>query len=224
MPGAALVAHIAHHALGVDEVTGQEVRVRHLSAAVIAYVDDERTAAAEAAQGGVDIALTESLGEARDADVAYAVLPVVVVLEPGVAQRPSDAVVLPEVVLDEAAIAPSGVVALPAPVATLVEGRDEIDVPVLELGEQPRQDEEERVAGHLGAELAAPLQPHVSPARVLGELEIEVAVVAVERLPKDVEVAEAIIREVLLCRAGAQPRDEEEGRHKDSEEAGSSVV
>ena len=126
-------------------------------------------------------------------------------------------VVIAEVALDERLIIGARAFAPPLPVAPVVEGGDQIDVPITQLGKQLAHHEEERVGRHRGAQVTAVLVVEVTPGGALRELEVEVAIATVEDLPEAVIVG-IRIRRVLALGGTAREREEEAKRGEELSE------
>ena len=205
MPGACLVADVAHVDALVGKARGQFFRRSEHSAAVAAHVHDESRARSEIIKHLVEVAVADAVLERRAANVAY------VVVELAVFKARRHPIISAEIAAEERVAYVGGVVFLPAPVPRVVERRVKVDVAVAQFAEHIAQHLEQLVTRHPAVHLPAVPGTHLVPVEsVLLGLIIEEAIVLVHYFPKRLEVAVGVVAKLFLVNARRHTGQREE--------------
>ena len=132
-----LMSHIAHEYLFVSKAGSTLLCRRNHSSAVVAHIDDECPARCEVNEYLVEIAVAGFRLEGTDIHIAH------VVVEGTIAQGARNLVVGAEIASLQGVAEVLGIVFVPSPVASHIEGCIEVHMTVAQLGEHSRQQVEE---------------------------------------------------------------------------------
>ena len=180
---ARLVLQVAHERLLVAEACRQSLGIGKVAAAIAPDVDDQSVAEQEVLDDLVETALADAAAEAAVVDIAD------VIIEDTVLHAAGDAIVGAEVAALQGVAEVRGIVLVPLPVASVVEGREEVHVAVAQFGEHVGEHLEELLlADHVVRAYLIYIIYLLPVESVFMLLVVEEAVVLVDNLPECLEV------------------------------------